>query len=238
MGLYNTYMFMEDAVDTMAQGYKINFLRARVFDAPIYRGNTPAGYILSSGNDMAIWLMTQLGYNAGSTLDQRLIERSHEFGRPLEHNHNLSYTAGWYVNRLTGEVSHGGNNPSFSSYVILDTVNSVGIAVMANLNSAFVTEIAYNAMDIIGGRNIAPSAVADMNIEMDRLAVAIICIAAIIILLMVFFIIRLTVQIVKGKRSFVAPNIKGVVGICVSMAFLVALGIIAYGLPQMFLGVT
>ena len=83
IGLRNTHMFREDAGAAMANGYKINFLRARVFDAPIYRGNKPAGYILSNGNDVAIWMMTQLGFNDESTFDRSLIERSHEFWEPL-----------------------------------------------------------------------------------------------------------------------------------------------------------
>ena len=111
VGLSSTHMFHEDAGDDLANGYKINFLRAREFDAPVYRGNKPAGYILSSGNDIAIWMMTQLGFNEESTIDQKLIERSHEFGMPLELGSDISYAAGWFVNRLTGEVYHSGQSP-------------------------------------------------------------------------------------------------------------------------------
>ena len=69
IGLRNTHMFMSDAGAAMANGYKISFLRAREFDAPIYRGSTPTGYIMSSGNDMALWMMTQLGFNDESICD-------------------------------------------------------------------------------------------------------------------------------------------------------------------------
>ena len=51
--LNNTYLFRNDKInDRIAKGYKTGFLKPRLYEAPIYRGNKPAGYIISSGEDM------------------------------------------------------------------------------------------------------------------------------------------------------------------------------------------
>ena len=236
IGLSNTYLFREDAGAQMANGYKINFLRARVFDAPIYRGSTPTGYILSNGNDMAIWLMTQLGFNDASLFDQSLIERSHEFGDIIAPDGNLSYTAGWFVNGLTGEVFHGGSNPNFSSSVFLDPENGIGIAVLANLNTPFTEEIMMNVREVIQGGEPQVFEISDMNLEIDRIAVAIICVSIGAMLLMLLFFVRFVKQIKAHQRSFVRPNGKVIFGIGAAVVILGILAFIVYRLPSMFFG--
>ena len=135
IGLRNTYMFSRDASAELARGYKVGFLSARGYDAPVYRGNKPAGYILINGNDAAKWMMTQLGNNSESVFDHELIEKSHEFLKASFAN-DVSYTAGWFVNGFTGEVFHGGGNPNFSSHIILDTKTGIGVAALTNMGSS------------------------------------------------------------------------------------------------------
>lgn len=236
IGLRNTYLFREDAGTEMATGYKINFLRAREFDAPIYRGNTPAGYILSSGNDMAIWMMKQLGFNNESTFDQSLIERSHEFelGAPLQQGSDVSYTAGWFVNQSTKEVFHSGSNPNFSSNIRLDTENGIGIAVLANLNTPITEEIALNVRDIIQGVEPTIFETSDMNLKLDRVAVMVIGVSIGVILLMLILSARLIIKIKRKQRFFVRPNAKSSFAIGLLTAFLAGLAFFVYRLPRMF----
>ena len=234
IGLNNTYMFHEDAGVNMAIGYQINFLRAREFDAPIYRGNKPAGYILSSGHDIAKWMITQLGFNDDSAFDQRLIERSHAFGAPLQQGSHLSYNAGWFVSELTGDIFHSGSNPNFSSSVVLDTETGIGITVLANLNSQLTDEIISNVRDIIQGAEPGISEIADLNLEIDRVAVVIICVSTAITLLMMFLIARLLTQIRKKQRAFVVPHAKGIIGMCLLVTFLATLSFIVSQLPRIF----
>ena len=47
--------------DELATGYKIGFMGEQEYTPPIYRGNIPAGYIVSNTNDIAKWLNLQLG---------------------------------------------------------------------------------------------------------------------------------------------------------------------------------
>jgi len=236
IGLTNTYMFREDTGTEMATGYKINFLRAREFDAPIYRGNIPAGYILSSGNDMALWMMKQLGFHDDNTFDQSLIDRSHdvEFGAPLQQESDVSYTMGWFVNRLTKETFHSGSNPNFSSNIRLDPENGMGIAVLANLNTPFTEEIALNVRDIIQGFEPSIFETPDMFLLLDRVAVMVICVSIGVILFMIVLIARLIMKIKKKQRFFARPNSKGIMVICFLTAFLALLAFFVTQLPRMF----
>jgi putative pyoverdin transport system ATP-binding/permease protein len=97
--LKHTYLFRQDAAQhDLATGYKIGFLRPMAFDAPIYRGNTPAGYFISNAEDMEKWLRLQLGTYPLSESDQQIIQQTHIPDRsvpPLADG--SSYAGGWQV---------------------------------------------------------------------------------------------------------------------------------------------
>ena len=61
----------------MASGYKIGLLKAQPYIPPIYRGNIPAGYIISNANDIARWLKLQLGNSNIYSISNNLIQESH-----------------------------------------------------------------------------------------------------------------------------------------------------------------
>ncbi|MGM1050573.1 MAG: cyclic peptide export ABC transporter [Bacillota bacterium] len=236
IGLDNTYLFKQDVPPgKMAMGYKIGFLQAQAYDAPTYRGNKPAGYIMMNGNDMAIWLLTQLGFNAESTFDQSLIDRSHQYLQP-SYNDDVSYMAGWYVNKQTGEVFHSGNNPNFSSNIILDTENGIGVAAMANLNSPFTSKITNEIMDILQNGEATITPTSDIYMQIDTLSVMIIAVAMLIVLLAIFFIVRFVKQVINQQRIYTSLSLKGIIGICLSVVFLGALGFFIYKLPELFFG--
>ena len=235
LGLRNTYMFHDDVPgEEMSKGYMISFLRAREFDAPIFRGNKPAGYILSNANDMEIWLKTHLGLNDESMFDFSLITRSHSLDSPIAVE-GAVYSAGWFVNRSTSEIFHGGNNPNFSSHIAMNIGSGTGVAVLANLNSSFTEKIAIDIMNILHSAPITGQ-VSDFNLEMDRIAIALLGIAVLVILLIVFFAVRLILQLLSRERTFVLPSSKGLAIILISMIFIGALGIAGHNLPVLFFG--
>ena len=232
MGLRNTHMFHEDAGAYMAVGHRMGFLRARVFDAPIFRGNKPSGYILSGGNDIALFMMTQLGFNPDSEIDQALIQRSHVPGTPTAVLGEF-YAVGWFGRE--GEIYHAGVNPSFSSFIRLDTENGIGVAALSNLNTTFSEAITLNVMRIIHGEEAIVFTMNDMNVEFDMIAVTVICLAVGVILLMLFLLYRLIMTIKKKQRSFVAPKLKGIIGICLLVAILVGYFYLLSQLPALLM---
>ncbi|MCL2785170.1 MAG: beta-lactamase family protein [Propionibacteriaceae bacterium] len=135
LGMNHTYVFKDDAVETgnMAQGYRSIFLSTKPYDAPDFAGNKPAGYIISSAADMARWMAVQLGEVEGlpGTLEAA-ITKSHAADTSVEPIYGMYYAAGWFVNPEKTLIQHGGDNPNFTTNVVLYPEEKVGIALLSN----------------------------------------------------------------------------------------------------------
>lgn len=138
----------------MSKGYKIGFLKPIEFNAPIYRGNTPAGYFISNNEDMEKWLRMQLGIYGLSDDQQKAIYSTHIPNRSVPPSEDgSSYAGGWQVfQNGPGEISHAGSNPNFSSFVVFHPQEKLGVAVMANMNSDYTQNIGQAIMDTLVGR--------------------------------------------------------------------------------------
>jgi len=78
LGLDQTVMFRSKGREKgMASGYKVEFDQIEYFDAPEYRGNTPAGYVITNAEDMARWLKIQMGTIELESFDGELVKKSH-----------------------------------------------------------------------------------------------------------------------------------------------------------------
>ncbi len=56
LGLNNTTVGINRQDLLKSKGYKISFFKPREYDSPNFRGNNPAGYIVSDAEDIAKWL--------------------------------------------------------------------------------------------------------------------------------------------------------------------------------------
>ena len=54
LGMRNTTVRIPQDGQHIAKGYKIGFFSARRYNSPVFSGNSPAGYIVSNAEDMAI----------------------------------------------------------------------------------------------------------------------------------------------------------------------------------------
>ena len=91
----NTYLFRNEEINNqMTNGYKIGFFKALRYEAPIYRGNKPAGYIISSGEDMAKWLKIQMGTINEVDFDKEIIKKTHKADRAVDAVGNEVFYAG------------------------------------------------------------------------------------------------------------------------------------------------
>ncbi|SDX35726.1 cyclic peptide transporter [Marininema mesophilum] len=154
--LNNTYLTREKASrQGMSTGYKISYLQPRAYNAPMYRGNTPAGYFISNADDMEKWLQIQMGIASLKQADKKAIQRTHTADRSVAPDKDgSSYAAGWqsYQNGA-GEYSHDGSNPNFSSFIVFRPKEKVGVAVLANLNSTYTHTIGQGIVDILQGKD-------------------------------------------------------------------------------------
>ncbi|WDV48017.1 serine hydrolase [Clostridiaceae bacterium M8S5] len=235
LDLRNTYLFKEDSnIKDMAIGYKIGFLKPRRYDAPEYRGNKPAGYILSSGEDMAKWLKIQMGATKESKFSNSLIEISHKPNRTIPPTtYGSSYAAGWQVfQAIGGRISHGGANPNYSSFITFKPDQKEGIAVLANSNSEYVEFICTGVSGIINDNSYYKNRnIKDLNKRADRVSVFIVGFSSLIIISILYFFGKSIKEIIKKERIFKSISIKSLIKVCISLIFVLGVTYCLYLIP-------
>ncbi|MCX8130379.1 MAG: cyclic peptide export ABC transporter [Clostridia bacterium] len=233
LGLNHTYMSRRELpVQELSKGYKISFARPIEYSAPVYRGNTPAGYAISNIEDVCKWLGIQLGTDETSTFSKSIIKESHVADRTVYPGMKGSvYTAGWYFYQSgKGEYSHTGNNPNFSSFIAFRPGEKLGIAVLANMNTDYTRMAGQGIIDIIMGKK--PVEQSDQYRSMDIICFAVICAAVPFLLTTIYLIILALVQIARKQRKFTNKGKKGIAGFFLSMLFVAAFVLSLYHLPR------
>lgn len=238
LGLNSTYLFRDEAgLDRIAKGYKIGFLKPREYNAPVYRGNTPAGYIITDTEDLVKWIRIQLGLGIKEDLFKRLIQLSHEPDRTVKPSNSLqnqgaTYAAGWNVFQDGGgEMSHGGENPNFSSYIVFRPEEKLGVGVLANINSSYTYAIGQAVMDTLMGKKVNNN-VSDASKFFDTVSFVTIAAAAMVILSTLVLMVICIIQIFRKQRKL-NGSIKTVVsGFVLFLAFLAGFGYCLYRIPD------
>lgn len=229
LGLQHTHLYRNIAVKHgMATGYKMGFLQPLPYEAPVYRGNTPAGYLISNGEDMAKWLVIQLGAVRLPLFNEELIRRSH-----LD---NYGYSYGWNIFRTSnGKILwHAGSNPNFFSYIELRPQEQLGVAVLSNLNSIFTEDTGIGIMSILLDRGRIPEVSTDPNQTLDRILIPVLG------FLMVSIIAssRLVHRRFKRKSRFLGINPRNVPFLICWLLILIAILILSYFLPMIIFDYT
>nr|WP_269897604.1 serine hydrolase domain-containing protein [Lysinibacillus sp. JK80] len=103
VGMHQSFVGIHQVHSThMASGYKIGLMREQRYIPPIYRGNIPAGYIISNANDIARWLKLQVGNSDIYSISNNLIQESHTPDLTVEpFDTNTYYANGWAVVKRT-----------------------------------------------------------------------------------------------------------------------------------------
>ena len=235
LGLYNTYMYrnQSEVLQQIAQGYKQGFFRAVPYDAPVYRGNTAAGYVISSASDMRRWMRIQMGLIELSLEFEGIIKKSHT-NSIVDKSQYYFYAGGWSVNTVTGEIGHGGSNPTFSSMLSINLNNNLGVCVLTNMNSDAAGTIVYNVLNIITGKDTVPYN-NDLYKNTDTLFSCVIIISAVLGLLFSILLIIAIKKLIRKKRAYKKPEWKkGIIAVLV--AILAILCLLCYNYPQIAFG--
>jgi CubicO group peptidase (beta-lactamase class C family) len=156
----------------------------------------PAGSILTTGNDLALWLKVLLADGkpllsketfAEITAPQMVMRdiMSSELA-PLYYlqpqTHFWTYGLGWWVLDYYGEkvLMHGGQMPGFNSVVAFFPERKIGLGLMVNVNQTLAhASLFYALSDLLLGKmrrdwsadflKVAAGYIADVKAEMDRL---------------------------------------------------------------------
>ncbi|GGL41331.1 serine hydrolase domain-containing protein [Sporolactobacillus putidus] len=240
MNLNNTYLDRGQVTDdSMTKGYKLAFLKPSLYEAPVYRGNKPAGYILSNAEDMGKWLKIQLGTSSDSNFSKNLIKISQQPSRrtsPLADG--SSYADGWFVYQSgSGEISHRGNNPSYSSFIVFRPEEKIGVAILANINSEYVAKIGQGINEILQSK-VDNTDVKDINKTTDNVSVLVIVITGLIIIITLYFTIKALIQIFRKERKLDISK-RSILAFTISLIFVAGLSYAIYLIPYiLFNGVS
>ena len=124
----------------LATGHNYWFGRPRAADLPYNRGLVPAGYLISSAEDMTHYLIAQLNggqYDGTSVLSSGGIGELH---RPAVQTPEAgtSYGMGWFVGPLNGipAIHHQGETFNFHANVVLIPQSQKGVVVLMNAENS------------------------------------------------------------------------------------------------------
>jgi cyclic peptide transporter len=205
LGLSATRVGMAVDATHLATGYKIGFGKPLAFQPPVYRGNYPAGYVVSDGQDMAAWLKFQIGLQ--ETPLSGLIARTQVPNTkvPVERTELSYYAMGWkdYVND-NDILDHAGNNPNFTAYVAFSKKEKLGVVILANSNSTYTNFIGYAVLSAIRGVPNQPVQIPKDNI--DRTSSVIVIILLILLLILAVFIGSIFYDLKKNRRYYEPLN--------------------------------
>lgn len=192
LGMNHTVLFREQAGKNLATGYKVGFLRPLEYNAPLYRGNTPAGYIITNAEDMATWLKIQLDTASMAPLYRKIVA--------LSHTGNYDYSNGWMIYRINhgSKILHPGSNPNYSSYIEFRPQEKLGVALLCNTNSGFGQGIGEGILNIINGRGRIPERLYDMFVNYDEIS----CLFIVALGIFLIFTVRFTVNRYRLNKNY------------------------------------
>ena len=127
----------------MATGYRYWFGFPVPADLPYDRGNLPAGFVISSAEDMAHYLIVHLNggrYGDAAILSPSGIAELHRPAVPIEGTDDIFYGMGWYIAPTNGvpTVRHVGETANFHANLVLVPEGRWGIVLLMNADSAFL----------------------------------------------------------------------------------------------------
>jgi len=235
MGLNHTFISREEAgIQDLATGYKLGFLSPREFNAPIYRGNTPAGYFITNAQDMGKWLKIQLGTENISNACKELVNDSHMPDRTVApSNSGSSYAFGWNVFQDEGgQLNHEGNNPNYSSFITFRPQEKLAVGVLSNMNSAYTGVIGNGIMNILLKKEVPKDYISDLYISLDNASSTIVFIAVPMALVTLWLLCASFMQILRGRRKYDSNVNKTFLSVLSLLVFSSALAFCIYILPD------
>ncbi|MQR94884.1 serine hydrolase domain-containing protein [Fictibacillus phosphorivorans] len=241
IGMKDSFVGLHQVQPSMvAQGYKIGFLKEQKYTPPIYRGNIPAGYIISNTTDIAKWMNLQLGYNSINEFNQQLIKESHHPDRSVAaFNKNSYYASGWEVVKKEANqyIQHEGQNPTYSSFIIMQPDKELGVAILSNMNSSVTTSIGQSVMDIWEGKSVS-SYQTDSYQKLDKIATVLLSVFTVLGVIFILLSLRTIRMIVRKQRERRALKGKVILMLSIHTLIVAAILILVILIPKILLGYT
>jgi CubicO group peptidase (beta-lactamase class C family) len=131
----------------LSQGYGQVFMFAIPLEQPVVEYDIPAGYIISSANDMARYMMAM---GNGGELDGVKLLEPNNIQMMFTPNSaiNSTYGFGWYISEYYGEtkITHGGDTERFHTNVLLLPEKKLSLVLLFNENHMLKDFNEYNTI--------------------------------------------------------------------------------------------
>ncbi|MBK9710148.1 MAG: beta-lactamase family protein [Kouleothrix sp.] len=156
----HSYTSLDEAArDGLSQGYGALFGLAVPLRQPFRAYGLPAGYIISTAEDLAHYAIAMAGggsYGAARVLSEAGVRQLQSDNRQVR---GQPYGMGWFVGDYYGSrlIFHGGDNEYFHSDVLLLPERQLGVVLLSNQNHLLEDFIAYpplrfGVLDVLTGR--------------------------------------------------------------------------------------
>ncbi len=187
--------------DNMSKGYSQFFGKAVEYDAPRYQGCLADGYLITSAEDMNLWLIAQLGKGDVPEQLARLIEKSHVIDEDntviirSSSNRNYYYTYGWEVSADGSIIYHNGMNPNYASDIVISMEKNTATCVLSNISGYHAVHIGNALTRKLYDKELSePYA---YNAKVDMYASIAICVELILIICCIILIATQNARIAK-----------------------------------------
>jgi CubicO group peptidase (beta-lactamase class C family) len=125
------------AAQDLAAGHRYWLWWRVAFDAPYPRRQTPAGFLISSAEDMSHYLIAQLNggtYDGQQVLSPEGVATLHAPGARM--GTTSAYAMGWAVHDQAGSprIDHSGDVSNFHANLLLLPDQKIGIVILMNVN--------------------------------------------------------------------------------------------------------
>jgi hypothetical protein len=219
LGMKNTTLYPEVAAEKdRASGHQLRFGQIVVSDIEIYRSAAPVGWVMSTAEDMGIWLLIQLHdgkLDNRQVIPQGLIQDSHEPEVEfIQNSEQVAYGMGWLSTTSpdgTKVIWHGGDTPNFVAEMILVPEYDFGISMLVNgQTSDHIHDIAVNIVNLeLGTEVVLPEAPWWASwASIDRLATGALGLSFIFLLSLVIFLYRKLKNRHKVDESITDNSVK------------------------------
>ena len=146
LGLRNTFAGTPDD-NRIIEGTRLGYRRVFEFPMTVKNACIPAGYFYSNTEDMGRWLGI---WTESSDIPENFKEAISKIREQLKAEGD--YYSGWEL-FADGVMGHSGGTPNYSSRIVFDEKNQIGICVLSNLNVAATTDSLCNSiLDIVSGK--------------------------------------------------------------------------------------
>ncbi|MDD5189904.1 MAG: serine hydrolase [Dehalococcoidales bacterium] len=163
LGMKNSTLSPEAAARMdRADGHQLFLGHVVTRNVPIYRSMVPAGWVMSSAEDMSRWLKMNLNdgqLDGVQVMPAEIIRLMHQSEVKItKEGEEAAYGMGWFIDTLddgTPVFWHGGDTPNFLAEMILLPEQGLGLAMLVNgqtTNTAH--QIAQHVMSMVSQKNI------------------------------------------------------------------------------------